>query len=104
MKFYFKIMKNKTKKLFCLSIGWLLSLFGITVGNISCAYGPACDEELMKKRADLEAEIEAINQKVHTKENETYDLMKGVNDNNHKIKFLEHERDSLKILLENFEK
>lgn len=97
-------MKNKTKKLFCLSIGWLLSLFGITVGNISCAYGPACDEELMKKKYDLEAEVEAINQKVRTKEMEISELMKGVAKNDEKIKFLEQERDSLKILLENFEK
>lgn len=97
-------MKNKTKKLFCLSIGWLLSLFGITVGNISCTYGPACDEELMKKKYDLEAEIEVINQKVHEKQNEINDLQKGISKNDQKKKDLERERDSLKILLENFEK
>ena len=97
-------MKNRTRKLFCISIGWLLSLFGISVGNISCTYGTACDEEIMKKKYDLEAEIEGINKKVQTKEDEINALMKGISNNDQKIKYLKQERDSLKILLENFEK
>ncbi len=96
-------MRNKLKKLFCLSIGWILSLFGIAVGNISCAYGPACNEEQMRIMYDLQAEHDEIISKVRAKENEINDLMKNVTNNEHKIKILEQEKDSLKLLLENFE-
>ncbi|MCX6165010.1 MAG: hypothetical protein NTU73_09175 [Ignavibacteriae bacterium] len=97
-------MKNKTRKFFCLSIGWMLTLFGITVGNVSCVYGPAYDEDQMKKLNQLEADVEEIRQKVWTKEMEVLDLKKEAAKNEQKIKYLEQEKDSLKLLLENFEK
>lgn len=97
-------MKNKIKKYFCISIAWLLSMFGVTVGNVSCVYGPAYDEEQLKKLNQLEAEVDEINQKIRTKDNEVIALQKEITKNDEKIKYLKQERDSLKLLLENFEK
>jgi hypothetical protein len=97
-------MKNSIKKYLCYSTGWLLSVFGIVAGNISCVYGPAFDEEEFHRVRQMETEVKKLEWQVKLIEDEKYRLMKDVVRNDDKIKYLKQERDSLKILLENFEK
>jgi hypothetical protein len=97
-------MKNKVNKFFCYLTGWLLTLLGITISNVSCVYGPGYDEEQFHKMNQLEEEVLNLEKKVEKIKDEKFSLMKNIVDNDSKIKYLEQERDSLKILLENFEK
>jgi|WetSurMetagenome_2_1015567.scaffolds.fasta_scaffold04823_4 hypothetical protein len=96
-------MKNKINKFICYLTGWLLTLFGITIGNISCVYGPAYDEEQFHKMKQLEEEVLNLEKKMEKIRDEKFNLMRDINKNENNIKYLERERDSLKILLENFE-
>jgi|WetSurMetagenome_2_1015567.scaffolds.fasta_scaffold105593_2 hypothetical protein len=97
-------MINKVNKFLCYLTGWLLTLLGITISNVSCVYGPGYDEEQLFQMRQKEKEVLDLENKIGKIKDEEYKLMRNIKENEYKIKYLEQEKDSLKTLLENFEK
>jgi len=97
-------MKNKTLNYWSKLLSLILSFFGIIVGSFACVYGPPDNSEEMRKINDLKVEIENLQQKFYNIESEKGSLQKDIVNSQAKIRMLNKEKDSLTILLEEFDK
>lgn len=96
--------KNFLKKC-AVILSWLLSLSGVSVGYYGCSvYGPAGDNEEIRQLNDFKKEaikVERINKNT---EKEILILEKNVEKKEESLKKLQKEKDTLEILLQNYEK
>jgi hypothetical protein len=97
-------MKNKILSNWGKLLSSVLSFFGIVVGSFACAYGVPYGEEGLRQLYDLEAEINNLQQKLYNVESEKADIQKDIANRHERIKMLNHEKDSLTILLQEFDK
>ena len=98
-------MKNKIINRWGIIISSVLSFFGIFVGSFACVYGPpGGSEEEYYKLNQLKAEVEDLQKKLNDKEFLRGKFEKDIANYESKIKALERERDSLMILLKEFDK
>jgi hypothetical protein len=97
--------KNKILIKWRYILAWLLSIFGISVGVFGCvAYGPAGDNEQIKQLNDLKEESIVLERKNKSTEKELQKLEKDVEKKEKAVKNLQEEKDTLIILLQNYEK
>lgn len=101
----FHIHRINFLKKWVLFLTWILSVFGISTGNFGCAaYGPPGGEEEIRQLNDLKSEVEQLQSELNKKETEKTDIQKHKANSDEKIRKLEREADSLKILLNEFDK
>lgn len=96
-------MKNKFLNRWSIIIISMLSFFGIFVGSFACGYTPGYDEECDNLR-QLKKEVWELQNKLDNKMLEKTHLQKDITKYDNDIKFLKMEKDSLLILINEFDK
>jgi|WetSurMetagenome_2_1015567.scaffolds.fasta_scaffold04823_5 hypothetical protein len=104
MRLFYK-QKNKLLIKCSYLLAWLLSFLGISVGVFGCvAYGPAGDNEQIKQLNDLKEESIVLERKNKNTAKEIQKLEKDVEKKEKAVKKLQEEKDTLEIILQNYEK
>lgn len=86
-------------------LSWLLSLLGVSVGYYGCSvYGPAGDNEEIRQLNDLKKEAIDVERMNKNTEKEIFKLEKDVKKKEEALKKLQNEKDTLEILIQNYEK
>lgn len=86
-------------------LSWILSLLGVSVGYYGCSvYGPAGDNDEIRQLNDLKKEAIKIERTNKNTEKEIQKLEKDVEKKEEALKKLQKEKDTLEIILQNYEK
>jgi len=98
-------MKNKILKRWSIIISFVFSFCGIFIGSFSCAYGPpGGSEEDLYRMSQLKEEVQKLQNKLNKEESEKLNIQKDLAKYDYEIKKLQREKDSLMILIEEYDR